>query len=127
MFRRLLVTSATVLVVGLASTWTGSSPVRAQTDCQTPAPSDAQHFSGETSTVTDPFVVDSGVLKVTGSHQGDANFIVMAYNEAGDKEYLFNEIGPYTGQTTLKVEPGSKLILDVQANGPWEITMEPAF
>ena len=101
--------------------------VKGQTDCQTLAPADAQHFSGDTATVTDPFVVQSGILTVTGTHQGDANFIVEAITDVGEQHFLFNEIGPYTGQTSLQVAPGSKLILDVKANGPWTLDIAPAF
>jgi hypothetical protein len=101
--------------------------VLGQTDCQTPVPSDAQTFSGDTATVTDPFTVDSGILKATGTHQGDANFIVVVTAEDGSQEFLFNEIGPYTGEKAFQVAPGSRLIADVQANGPWELVIEPAF
>ena len=125
MFNRIVL--SLIVAFFLAIIGGGAELSRAQADCQTPAPSDAQHFSGETSTVTEPFTVESGILTVTGSHQGDANFIVIAYSETGPEAYLFNEIGPYTGQTALQVEPGTKLILDVQANGPWEISIESAF
>lgn len=98
-----------------------------QDACPAAAGSDAQTFSGSTATVTEPFTVESSILSVTGTHQGDHNFIVNAITAAGDTEYLFNELGPYTGQTSLQVAPGTSLVLDVQANGPWRICIESAF
>ncbi|MDQ3227827.1 MAG: SH3 domain-containing protein [Chloroflexota bacterium] len=91
------------------------------------APTDVFSFSGSAPTVTDPFTVTSGVLTVTATHEGDANFSVLAYSEDGYEELLINEIGPFDGQTTLEVEPGATLTLDVDANGPWTIAIEPPF
>jgi len=101
--------------------------IDAQEACPAPAAPNAQSFRGATATVTEPFTVESGILSVTGSHQGDRNFIVLGITAAGDTEHLFNEIGPYSGQTSLQVTPGTSLVLDVQANGPWEICIKPAF
>lgn len=121
MVSRLLLSAS----IAFAMVWMIADPVQGQTDCQTPEPSDQQTFNGDTSTVTEPFTVESGILKATGTHQGDANFIVTA--EDGTQSFLFNEIGPFSGQASFQVEPGSRLIADVQANGPWELIIEPAF
>ncbi|MGH2616107.1 MAG: hypothetical protein ACRDJC_12765 [Thermomicrobiales bacterium] len=114
-------------LIALAMVWMIASPAQGQTDCQTPEPSDRQTFSGDTAIVTEPFTVESGILKATGTHQGDANFIVIVTAEDGTQDFLFNEIGPYSGQASFQVEPGSRLIADIQANGPWELAIEPAF
>jgi len=84
-------------------------------------------FSGSTATVTEPFAVPSDVLTVSGTHDGAANFVVETVSEDGVEALLFNEIGAFNGQTTLEADPSSTLILDVQADGPWEIVIEPAF
>ncbi len=77
--------------------------------------------------VTDSFAVPSGVLTVTGTHEGDANFSVLAFTPEGYEELLFNEVGTFSGQSALEVDPESTLILEVEANGPWEVVVEPAF
>ncbi len=100
---------------------------QAQTQDEAAAPSDTFSFSGSAPTVTDPFTVSSGVLTVTATHEGDANFSVLAYSEDGYEDLLINEIGPFDGQTTLEVDPGTTLTLDVDANGPWEVVIEPSF
>lgn len=95
--------------------------------CSATGTSDTQSFSGTADAVTAPFTVESGILSVTGTHQGESNFIVHGITAESDTHYLFNERGPYTGQTTLQVAVGTKLVLDVQADGPWDICIKPAF
>jgi hypothetical protein len=84
-------------------------------------------FNGSEPTVTDSFAVPSGVLTVTATHDGDGNFSVLAYSPDGYEELLFNEIGPFNGQSALEIDPETTLILDVEANGAWEVVIEPAF
>jgi hypothetical protein len=116
--------------LALALTVAGS-PVRGAqepTTCATPTPSEVQHFSGSLSTVTDPFVLPKGVYVVSAKHEGEhANFAVWVYDEAGERDLLFNELGVYEGETTLPVEAESKLILDISVDGPWTIDIKPAF
>lgn len=100
---------------------------QSQEACPTPVSSDSQQFQGTTATVTEPFTVQSGILKVIGRYEGSGNFAVIAYSETDYEDLIFNEIGSYTGQSALQVEPGTTLVLDVEADGPWEITIEPAF
>ena len=84
-------------------------------------------FNGSEPTVTDSFAVPSGVLTVSGTHEGDGNFSVWALTEDGPIDLLFNVIGPFSGQSALDVDPESRLILEVEANGPWEVVIAPAF
>ena len=94
---------------------------------ETEEPAEVLTFSGDGSLVTDPFAAPSDVLLVTASHEGDARFRVFAIDEAlGIDERLFNERGAFEGETTFEVDPEAELVLDVEANGPWEITVEPA-
>ena len=91
------------------------------------ASGDALTFSGSEPTVTPEFTAPSDVLTVTASHEGDGNFIVSAITPDGSEPSLFNEIGPFSGETSFEIEAGSTVILDVEANGPWEVVIEPAF
>jgi hypothetical protein len=91
------------------------------------APAAELRFNGSEPTVTDSFTVPSGVLTVSATHEGDGNFSVLAYSPDGYEELLFNETGPFSGQSALEVDPNSTLILDVEANGAWEVVIVPAF
>ena len=91
------------------------------------ASADALSFSGMEPTVTPEFTPPSDVLTVTGNFEGDGNFIVLAVSPDGTEDVVFNEIGSFSGETTLEVDPASPLILDVEANGSWEVVIEPAF
>jgi hypothetical protein len=84
-------------------------------------------FKGDTPTVTKPFVVETGVLRVTGSYEGGDNFIVVPYTAQGREISLFNELGPFSGESVLEVEPGTEVILEIDAVGPWRIVVMPAF
>jgi hypothetical protein len=90
------------------------------------ASADALTFSGEEPTVTPEFTAPSDVLTVTGSFEGERNFLVIAMTPEGTEEVLFDERGPFSGETTFETTAGSTLILDVDANGPWEVIIEPA-
>jgi hypothetical protein len=60
---------------------------------------------------------------VTGRHRGQANFIVHAigYGDVEGTLFLFNEIGPYKGETLADEMPAANYLLYVQADGPWTI------
>lgn len=61
------------------------------------------------------------------SHSGSGNFIVYAYDTDGTKlsssgrKLLVNEIGTYSGQKIFR--PSKNLLLYVQANGDWSMTL----
>lgn len=58
---------------------------------------------------------------ITGHHRGDSNFIVDIHSAdgAGD-ENLFNEIGPFSGETTTDIPAGDYLV-SVVADGSWSL------
>lgn len=64
--------------------------------------------------------VDStqGAIKVTGSHDGESNFIVWAYVEDGFPSLLYNEIGAYEGKADL---PAGTFAISIVADGNWSI------
>lgn len=61
---------------------------------------------------------------VTGSHNGQANFIVDLVGQ-GAHEYLFNEIGRYDGQAAIEdqLDPG-KYRVAIDADGDWTLKFE---
>ena len=90
------------------------------------ASADSLTFSGTEPTVTPEFAAPSDVLTVTASHEGDGNFIVLAVTPEGTEETVFDESGPFSGETTFETAAGSTVVLDVEANGAWEVVIEPA-
>jgi hypothetical protein len=58
----------------------------------------------------------------TFSHSGDSNFIVhLLCVDTGDDEYVINEIGRYTGQKYVELDPNLRYVWIVIANGGWSI------
>ena len=90
------------------------------------ADADTLTFSGTEPTVTPEFTPPSDVLTVTANYEGERNFVVLAVAPDGTEEVLFDERGPFSGETTFETDPATSLVLDVDANGPWEVTLELA-
>jgi hypothetical protein len=57
--------------------------------------------------------VDTGSGRLTLTHDGDSNFVVLAYGSM--RELLVNEIGGYEGTVRLP----DALALEIQADGSW--------
>jgi len=71
-------------------------------------------------------ITGGGGFIVTGSNSGTSNFIVHITDSSGNVvEYLFNEIGPYSGKKIVKLGAG-KYYLEVQAEGSWSIAISPS-
>lgn len=113
----------------------GSSP-SAKKEAQTPpaveepaeepsAAPDPINLSGNGQTATDPFELETGLAIARMSYQGDRNFIVQILDENGSRagQSLANMIGSFEGSQAIQTKAGQH-ILDVQASGPWEITIE---
>ena len=99
----------------------------APTEAADVAPAEAISFSGTAATVTESFTVPSGLLTVTGSHGGAGNFYVLTRDEDGVETLIFNEVGVFEGQSDIEVPPESILVLDVDADGAWEIVVSPSY
>jgi len=70
-------------------------------------------------------VEGGGGFIITGSNSGGSNFIVhITDNEGKIVEFVFNEIGPYSGKKIVNLDPG-KYFLEVQAEGSWSIDISP--
>ncbi len=90
------------------------------------ASADALTFSGSEPTVTPEFTAPADVLTVTANFEGDRNFVVLAVPPEGEEEVLFDERGPFSGETIFETAEGSTLVIDVDADGSWEVIVEPA-
>jgi len=77
-------------------------------------------LSGKADDVVRLTPMSSGLTTVTLVHSGRANFIGTAYGTDG-RELLANEIGRYSGQTTL---PEGTFLFQVEADGAWTITSD---
>ena len=83
-------------------------------------------FSGTTPTVTELFWLRPGAAIITLDHQGASNFIVWLEDETADEvELLVNEIGQFSGSTSVHIETAGWYMLDVKyADGAWNIRVE---
>ena len=98
------------------------------------SPGDLQlTFEGTTDTITDPFMVQEGVVRVDAEYGGDGNFAVWIYGPAGSRDLVINEIGPYQGEKVIDVAGDQGLAIGVRAgevffevtgDGPWRISVE---
>jgi hypothetical protein len=77
--------------------------------------------TGDTVLQIDPNAA-SDAVSVTGTHDGDSNFIVWAYSpEEFNDRLLFNVIGEFDGDAD-ETFSSEQLILHVQADGNWTVT-----
>jgi len=60
----------------------------------------------------------NGLTIVTLKHSGSSNFAILAYRSDGS-DLLVNEIGKYSGETTLA---DGTFLLEVTADGAWSVT-----
>ncbi len=95
---------------------------------RTPTPevvSGSTTLRGTGDTVTDYVRINgTGVVVFSATHNGERNFAVQIYNPDGEKRLLFNEIGPYEGQTALTINGSGDFRFAVTADGDWTITIE---
>lgn len=55
------------------------------------------------------------------THDGQSNFIIWAYDNAGNADLLVNEIGPYKGTVTW---PAGPRVISIRADGNWTIAIK---
>ena len=95
-----------------------------------PRPSSAPQttsFSGNSQAATDLFELSKGRKTFNMTHQGDRNFIVNLLDKNGadaGRGALVNDIGPFNGSKAIQVPQDDIYLLQVQASGPWTITVE---
>ena len=100
---------------------TAAQPLAPAAEIRTP-PVEA---SGEGPDVVGPVEIDATVT-VSGTHDGESNFAVQAYDEdASDRlsgELIFNEIGAFEGET--RADPTGVVWVVVEADGAWTLDIE---
>lgn len=99
------------------------TPSPTRTPTSTPIPDGETYtFDSEGNRVTDSFEIEGGLTSFDMSHDGESNFILeLIDNDSGDsQELLANEIGYWEGLLPFYV-PKSDYVLDVEADGNWEI------
>ena len=106
---------AAIGVAGMGAAMQGT-PVAAQ-ESACPVTQAVQQLSGVGDTVTQPVSVPAGLLTISGSYQGEENFIVWWYDLNGNRDLVFNEIGSYGGQHLVSVEATTTLVFEVTASG----------
>jgi hypothetical protein len=86
----------------------------------TARPLSAEETTASPASVTgdDVVVMDITSPSLDITHDGEANFIVLAWT-AEERELLVNEIGPYDGTV---LTPTGPVVFDVQADGNWTLT-----
>ncbi|MGP5640663.1 hypothetical protein ACTXPS_14605 [Brachybacterium tyrofermentans] len=80
--------------------------------------SDTYEATGDSLVIVDG--VADGLTPVTLTHAGESNFAIWAWGKSSP-DLIVNEIGRYDGTTLL---PDGSLVLQVDADGPWTISVE---
>ncbi len=84
-----------------------------------------RNFSGTGQKATSLFSLNSGLAVFQMTHTGQSNFIVYLLDGAGDLvDVLVNEIGSFDGSKAAQAPTTGNYILDISADGNWEITIE---
>lgn len=94
-----------------------------------PRPADSPErttFSGDNNAATPIFSTDSGLKRVTATHQGQGNFIINMLDSEGRETAfaMINEIGSGEYSTTVTVPQDGLYLFTVEAEGPWTINIE---
>jgi hypothetical protein len=69
-------------------------------------------------------IATAGTVVVTATNDGSSNFIVHAVTPEGQREFLFNEIGSFSGQTTFALGR-SYVFFAIESNGNWKLDFKP--
>jgi zinc-ribbon domain len=82
-------------------------------------------LSGQGSQATDFFELEEGLSIFEMSYQGRSNFVVTLLNEQGREVgyALGNEIGSGKVSNPLRIARAGRHVLDVDSDGPWQITV----
>ena len=81
-------------------------------------------LSGTGQQATEAFELEGGLVIATSVHQGQGYFGPRLLDEAGQPvDLLANGVGPLEASTAFGAGAGTHVV-DVQADGPWTITLE---
>ena len=84
-------------------------------------------FTGSGTSTEEGLELSVGPITVEYSHSGEANFIVTLLTLEGESfedVFLANAIGSVEGSQVATVNAGGGHVLNVEADGEWEITLE---
>jgi len=82
---------------------------------------DTQSFSGSGAAVESGVSIEGGLTVVDTTHTGgSSNFQVSLVDDSEFDDNFVNEIGEYEGETADLID-GGEYMLDVEADGDWEI------
>ena len=77
------------------------------------------------STATNCIELEKGLWRVNLNHSGDSNFAVIILDSNGKYiDLLANEIGSFSGETSLSIEDTGEYLLDIDADGIWSIDIQ---
>lgn len=85
-------------------------------------PPDPQIFAGTGEEVRRDVTIEGGLTVVDATHDGESNFQVSLVGESEFDDVFINVIGEFDGSQAKLVDEG-EYILDVNADGSWEITI----
>jgi hypothetical protein len=89
------------------------------------APSVPKTLKGKAQQASEVFYLDKGLARFEMSHDGDSNFAVWLLDDEGDQiDLLVNEIGEFDGSKAVSISNGGIYLLDITADGNWEISIE---
>lgn len=89
------------------------------------APSVPKTLKGKGQQASEVFYLDKSLARFEMTHDGDSNFAVWLLDDEGDKvELLVNEIGEFDGSKAVSIRNSGIYLLDISADGNWEISIE---
>tara|TARA_B100000676_G_C18016317_1_gene809892 strand:+ start:60 stop:1565 length:1506 start_codon:yes stop_codon:yes gene_type:complete len=85
-------------------------------------------LQGTGKTATGFFELQKGLWNVKLGHSGDSNFAVIILDSNGKYiDLLANEIGSFSGETSLSIEDTGEYLLDIDADGSWAVAFESPY
>jgi hypothetical protein len=81
-------------------------------------------LSGSSATASQPLRLERGLATFRMHGSGKGNFAVWLLDGEHRIDLLANDIGAFDGSTAEHIPADGVYVLDVEANGPWTITVE---
>ena len=82
-------------------------------------------ISGTGQKATSKFSLEKGLAIFRMTHDGEGHFGVWLLDAEGDKvDLLANEIGEFDGSKAVGISESGIYLLDISADGSWEIAIE---
>jgi hypothetical protein len=89
------------------------------------APSVPKTLKGKGQQVSELFYLDKGLARFEMIHDGDSNFAILLLDDEGNNvDLLVNEIGEFDGSKAVGITKSGIYLLDISADGNWEISIE---